>query len=158
MRACLLALVLVSGCLGDDPRFATPEATVQAMLGSYGLEAVSEADVRARLASRAPFTLRDEATFRAVFVDHRGPHDDGAAAYVLGRIAAAKDHLAYHTVGDGDVRVSVRGETSALALLVRTDDGYRVELARSVPRDVRAQLREVYRRRSEALARAGVRG
>jgi hypothetical protein len=154
------SLVCAAACATPDPRFVTPEATVETLLDTYRIADVPEAVVRERLAGRGNFTLADETTFRACFSDHRGPFDDGAAGYVLGRIAAAKEHLTYTPTEGGRIRVTTvrAGETDLLAVLAPTEDGYRIALGMSVPREVRAQLREVYRRRSEQLARRGVRG
>jgi hypothetical protein len=155
IRARLLPLLFLVGCAQADARFETPERAVRTLLGAYDLADVPEQVVRDRLAARGTFTLKDEVTFRESFLDHETPYDDGAAGYVLGRVAAAKDHLTFATHGD---RVHVTAGTERLAVLERTEDGYRIVLAASVPRHVRTQLREVYRRRSEQLARRGVRG
>ena len=151
-----LAFVLVA-CSHEDPRFRTPEAAVTTLLAAYGLEHVPEPAIRERLAGRGTFELRDERTFREAFADHTGPSDDGAAGYVLGRVAAAKDHLVYTTSGTSVV-ITAGVDPAPLAVLERREAGYRFVLARSVPRTVRAQLREVYRRRSQELARRGARG
>lgn len=161
IRSLLFAcLVCAAACATPDARFVTPETAVETLLDTYRIADVPEAVVRERLAGRGNFTLADETTFRACFSDHRGPFDDGAAGYVLGRIAAAKDHLTYTPTEGGRVRVTTvrAGQTDLLAVLAPSDDGYRIALGASVPREVRAQLREVYRRRSEQLARRGVRG
>jgi hypothetical protein len=153
--ACLT--LLLAACSREDPRFRTPETAVSTLLESYGISDVPEAAIRERLAGRGTFELRDERTFRETFRDHASPSDDGAAGYVLGRVAAAKDHLVYTASGEAVV-ISASGDPSPLAVLERGEDGYRFVLARSVPRAVRAQLREVYRRRSQELARRGARG
>lgn len=159
MRSLSLALVLLAACARTDPRFASPEQTVRTVLDAYALADVPEEVVRARMAGRGTFSLRDEQAFRESFADHRGPSDDGAAGYVLGRVAAAKDHLTYER-RDGRVYVTTMRASArdTLAVLEQGEDGYRILLARSVPIAVRTQLREVYRRRSEQLARRGVRG
>ena len=151
----LFALFITACSEPPDPRFATPEASIRTLMSAYGVEDLSEEEVQQRLRARARFTLRDADLYRDCFADWTSPHDEGLAGYVFGRVAAAKDHLRFDPVGDGeDVAVrfpDARSEGGRAAIILRrTQSGYRIVLRRSVPREVRAQLYQVYER---ALAR-----
>src|SRR5687768_9451832 len=95
----LTALAVVSlACEGGltraDARFSTPEHTVETLLASYELDALTQDEVRARLAAHARFELADRRSFEACFADlDAGATSEGLAGWVLGALAAGKDEL-----------------------------------------------------------------
>ena len=144
LLAALLAALLGCALLGcgapaTDARFATPEATVATLLRAYDLEDVSQDEVRARLAAHSRIHLRDHESYEACFADlSTHPADQGLAGYVVGALAAGKDELRYHREGD---RATVSPAEGVEIVMRRGEDGaYRVVLARSVPREVRARM------------------
>lgn len=145
MRRCPLWLALLcalaSACDGAQPtdsRFATPERTVETLLGAYGIADTPQATVRARLAEHGGLELVDTATWRACFVDLDQPGGEGMAGYVLGMLAAARDELRFETIGERGFVIPREG---IRVVMLRGDDGaYRILLAESVPDEVRRGL------------------
>jgi hypothetical protein len=159
MRALGVALAydVLAGCRGEDARFSTPEATIATLFRSYGVDRLPESAVRARLAARAKFTLRDAATYERCFADFHPNVDDGVAGFVFGRLVSAKDHLAFSREGDA-AAVRLPGDESAPAarvVLRDRGDGFRIVLAETVPANVAAQLRAIERRARETMQRSG---
>lgn len=133
--------VLASACddaQQTDSRFATPERTVETLLGAYGIADTPQETVRARLAEHGGLELVDTATWRACFVDLDQPGGEGMAGYVLGMLAAARDELRYETIGERGFVIPREG---IRVVMLRGDDGaYRILLAESVPDEVRRGL------------------
>jgi len=141
----LTSLVVVSiaglwSCDGDppDPRFATPQATVQTLLKTYGLWQVTF--LEARDTRQQP----DIDTVARCFWDY-DRDDSGSRAmgeFVAGMLAAGQGRLEY------DVR-----QTQALVrtmnhpvFLRKTDDGWLIVLRDTVPEEIRNGLRDRPRR------------
>lgn len=147
MARLLLALSFLSvlGCdtaSEVDHRFDTPEATVTTLLQAYDLADVSQEDIRARMASRGRFTLRDRSAYEACFSDlSANPADEGLAGFVVGALAAGKDEL--RVTRDGD-RATVSPREGVEIVMRRDDEGaFRIVLARSVPTEVRSRIAAV---------------
>lgn len=137
--------ILALGCGAAtevDHRFDTPEATVTTLLQAYDLADVSQEDIRARMASRGRFTLRDRSAYEACFTDlSANPADEGLAGFVVGALAAGKDEL--RVTRDGD-RATVSPREGVEIVMRRDDEGaFRIVLSRSVPTEVRARIAAV---------------
>lgn len=124
-----------------DSRFATPERTVDTLLGAYGVRDLPQDDLRARIASQGALTLRDREAYAACFVDLSRPGGEGMAGYVLGMLAAARDELRFETAGD---RGYVLPREGIRVVMIRGEDNaYRISLSESVPEDVQRGLLQV---------------
>jgi hypothetical protein len=140
-----------------DPRYVTPQATIRTLFASYGVATASEATLRARLAAHESFALRDRLAYRGCFADFVRDEDEGAAGFVFGRLIAVKDHLVFRTAGDhATLRASADSPTIPTVHLRRRAGAFRIVLRESVPAEVRAQLRAVFRRQRERLSRQGL--
>ena len=141
MRLTIAFALLVAACASPpvDQRFVTPEATVSTLLSAYDLADVPQAEIRARLAARDRFPLRDRDTYEACFADlGSDPSAEGLAGFVVGALAASKDELTVRLEGE---RAIVSPREGVEILLRREDDGaYRIVLARSVPAEVRTRI------------------
>lgn len=161
----LCALAVVSlGCLGGgceggltrtDARFSTPERTVETLLASYQLDALTQDEVRARLAAHARFELVDRRSFEACFADlDAGATSEGLAGWVLGALAAGKDELRTTIAADS---ATVSPREGVRIVLRREDDGaWRIVLAESVPDDVRRGITAVTTAHDQRLRRQGI--
>ena len=97
--------------------------------------------MRARIAERGSFQLRDAETWRLCFTDLERPGGEGMAGYVLGLLAAARDDLRYETAADRGYAIPREGIRVAME---RGDDGaYRIVLADSVPPEVQRGLLQI---------------
>lgn len=141
---CALALapLSLSACEGDtrtvDVRYSSPEHTVTTLFTAYGLESLSQDEVRQRMASNGHLELRDRETYLACFGDLETPADEGLAGFVLGALAAGKDELRTTITQD---RATVSPRPGVEVVLRREDDGrWRIVLAESVPAEVRARM------------------
>ena len=149
-------LTFVSGCADDpDPRFATPEATVTTLLGAYGVQQMSEEEIQRHMRDRGHFELRDEMAYQACFSDYGGPQDEGAAGYVFGLLAARKDNLQVIVTDDNAHIFPNRDRRDQSVYLEREQGAWRIQLARSVPEDVRTQLREIFLQAQRRARRLG---
>jgi hypothetical protein len=134
-----------------DSRFATPEKTIETLLGTYGMAQASQAELDHWLENNQRYPLRDPATFRACFEDYQGTQDEGLAGFVVGALVR----------GRSDARVTIVRDVAHVATADRrvvmhdTESGWKISLRDSVPRDVQEQLREITRRAFEANQRAG---
>jgi len=136
-----LSLVLM-GCEGAtttvDARFSTPEHTVQTLFSAYGVEDLSQDDVRARMATNARFELRDRVTYLECFGDLETPTDEGLAGFVFGALAAGKDELRTTIANE---RATVSPREGMNVVLLRGEDGrWLISLRESVPDEVRTRL------------------
>lgn len=139
----LAVLVLVlAGCEGAvtevDARFSTPEHTVHTLFSAYGVEDLSQEDVRERMATNARFELRDRQTYLSCFGDLETTTDEGLAGFVFGALAAGKDDLRTTITGD---RAVVAPRAGVNVVLLRGEDGrWLISLRESVPDEVRTRL------------------
>lgn len=144
LRAASLAPIVLGlvGCDGDatevDARYSTPEHTLHTLFTAYGVESLSQDDIRLRMAAHSRFEIRDRASYEACFADLRTPTDEGLAGFVFGSLAAAKDDLRVSIAGD---RATVMPAEAVRIVLLREDDGrWRISLAESVPDAVRQRM------------------
>ncbi|MBX7191733.1 MAG: hypothetical protein K1X94_06735 [Sandaracinaceae bacterium] len=138
----LAPLPLVLGCDGAtttvDVRYSTPEHTIATLFGAYGVEDLTQDEVRERMAGNGRFELRDRDTYLSCFSDLHTPTDEGLAGFVFGGLAAGKD----------DLRTTIAGETATISprpgfevVMHREDDGrWLISLDESVPAEVRTRL------------------
>lgn len=153
----LMAPMVLSACADAprDMRFDTPEATLDTLLGAFGVEDQTQEEVQRHLQSRGRFDLQDEETYHACFVDFDGPASEALAGYVFGTVAAGKDQLRIVQVGD-NVHVYPDPERREHhVVMVNTDTGYRISLRESVPAEVRRALMAEHERIDTRNRRAG---
>jgi len=154
----LLASLWASAGCGSEPRdvrFDTPEATLDTLLGSFGIADMTQEEVQRHMRSRGRFELADEATYHACFIDWDGPHSEALAGYVFGTVAAGKDQLRIARVGD---RVHVYPDPERrerYVVMVDEGVGYRISLRDSVPAEVRRALLAEHERIETRVRRAG---
>ncbi|HEY8430304.1 MAG TPA: hypothetical protein VIL20_18110 [Sandaracinaceae bacterium] len=143
VRVALMIGAVALGCgetSSADPRFATPERTVETLLEAHGAGEASEAELRARVAEGG-LRVVDRELFARCFADLDQPAGPALASYVLGMIAAARDALRYETIAD---RGYVVPRDGVRIVMRRGSDGaYRIVLSESVPEDVQRTLREL---------------
>ena len=155
MRRCgstaALAIAALAAC-GDEPepvdlRFHTPLATITTLFETFGIEDMSQSDVRRIMGERKRFHLNDPDTYRACFSDYSGPQDEGLAGFVFGALAAAKDDLRF-TMDADMARVFPTSEETAgrMVVLRRGESGWKIVLRESVPHEIQRQLHAVYQR------------
>ena len=141
-----LTLLTLSAChRREDPRFATARSTIDTLMSAYGVEGLTELEIQERLSTQQKFALKERNAMVSCFMDYAGAHDEGAAGFVFGRLAPKKDSLKIETEGKR-ARVFIEGQSTATATLLRERAGWRFSLSESVPKEVRARLREIYRR------------
>lgn len=159
--AVAVAFVLVMACdstppVSDDLRFHTPKATIDTLIETYGLEMVSQAEIRRRMQIGRSFHLVDPETRDLCFADFDGPEDEGMVGYVFGGLAPAKDDVRITQTGDvahafGETR---DGRRNRPIVLQRDDTGaWRIVLDESVPADVRERLERVVEEGDNPLER-----
>ena len=160
MNAAVLSLVIALG-LGcgeeqePDPRFASPEATLDTLLASYGVEQMSQEEIQQHMREQGRFQLRDEQTYRLCFDDYDGPQSEGLAGFVFGTVAAAKDELRINHV-QGNVHVFPSSERNdRYVVLVERDGEFKISLRESVPPSIRRTLLGQYERIRSRNQRAG---
>ena len=152
----LLLLLAAVACGSEDtsaadPRFSTPEKTIDTLLGTYGMAQASQAELDAWLENSQRYHLQDAATFRACFEDYEGTQDEGLAGFVVGAVVR----------GRSDARVTIVRDVAHVAtadrriVMHQTAGGWKISLRDSVPRDVQEQLREITRRAFEQNQRFG---
>ncbi len=160
-RAAAIAAVLLLGCdqsppVSNDLRFHTPKATIDTLLETYGLEMVSQDEIRRRMQIGRSFHLVDPETRDLCFADFDGPEDEGMIGYVFGGLAPAKDDVRITQTGDtahafGETR---DGRRNRPTVLERDSTGaWRIVLEESVPADVRQRLDRVVEEGDNPLKR-----
>ncbi len=160
-RAAAMAAVLLMGCdqappVSSDLRFHTPKATIDTLLETYGLEMVSQDEIRRRMQIGRSFHLVDPETRDLCFADFDGPEDEGMIGYVFGGLAPAKDDVRITQTGDtahafGETR---DGRRNRPIVLERDSTGaWRIVLEESVPSDVRDRLDRVVEEGDNPLKR-----
>lgn len=152
--ACLLCLAFVAGCDDVetvDPRYSTPERTIDTMLSAYGLEHVSPDEGR-RLRRAGQLRLRDAEHYRACFDRFNGAGDEALAGYVVGSVVENRDALRTSIAND---KARVMAAQGAPVILYRRRGGWRISLDESVPQPYRGQLLEVARRAGERVRAQG---
>jgi hypothetical protein len=134
--------VAVTACEGAvtevDARFSTPEHTVRTLFGAYGVEDLSQQEIRDRMTTHGRFELRDRESYLACFADLETTADEGLAGFVFGALAAGKDELRTTITND---RATVSPRENMNVVLLRGEDGrWRISLRESVPDEVRTRL------------------
>lgn len=141
-RAWIVALATIAIACGQtssaDPRFATPERTIQTLLEAHGVGHASASELQARMASEGGLHVVDRETYAACFVDLGEPGGDALASYVLGMIAAARDDLRYELIAQRGYVIPRDGVR--IAMQRGADGAYRILLRESVPEEVRRSL------------------
>lgn len=137
------ALALGCSSTPPDPRFATPDRTVETLLGAYGLEGVSQAEIQRRLRARQPFRLTDAATFHACFLEFDGDVSEAYAGFVVGALAAGRDDIRVTIIDDV---ANVYPTSRVRVVMKRTDAGWKIDLEQSVPAEIRTQFQDIARR------------
>jgi len=139
---------LAGGCGGPapDPRFATPNKTVETLLGAYGLDGVSQDEIQRRLRARQQFRLEDPAAYRACFIELEGEVSEAYAGFVVGALAAGRDDIRVTIVDDV---ANVFPTSRVRVVMKRTDAGWKIDLEQSVPAEIRAQFQDIARRAHE---------
>lgn len=151
MRAFTIAAAVVlasTSCKTESvsPAFESPKATIDTLFRAYDVGDVPQAEIRRRLQARERFELLDESLFRSCFSDWQGEHDQGLGGFVFGQLVAAKDELAIDIEGDtAHVRASSSAPEVAPVVLIKQDAGWKIDLRKSIPPDIRQRLYEVYR-------------
>lgn len=144
---CLVSALAVlgsflGGCEGAtttvDVRYSTPEHTIATLFTAYGVEDLTQDEVRQRMASNSRFELRDRDTYLSCFSDVATATDEGLAGFVFGGLAAGKDDLRTTIAGD---RATVSPRPGFDVVMHREDDGrWLISLSESVPDEVRVRL------------------
>ncbi|MDH3842432.1 MAG: hypothetical protein OES69_00725, partial [Myxococcales bacterium] len=132
--------------------FESPSATIDTLFRAYDVRDVPQAEIRRRLQARERFELVDENLFRSCFSDWQGEHDQGLGGFVFGQLVAAKDELMIDVKGDtAYVRASSSAPDYEPVVLIKQDVGWKIDLRKSIPPEIRQRLYEVYRhaRRAE---------
>lgn len=145
----VIAMVAWGGCVDKpvDPAFASPKATIDTLFSAYEVQDVPQSEIRRRFTVGERFKLYDHALFRSCFSDWQGDHDEGLGGYVFGQLVAAKDELGIdvdETVAR--VRPLSAKEGFPPVVLIKQDVGWKIDLRKSVPADIRQRLYEVSRR------------
>jgi hypothetical protein len=148
LRLACLAIVLgltplaLTACEGAtttvDVRYSTPEHTITTLFTSYGIEDLTQDEVRQRMADNGRFELRDRDTYLSCFGDLETPTDEGLAGFVFGALAAGKDDLRTSIAND---RATISPRPGFDVVLHREEDGrWLISLTESVPDEVRVRL------------------
>lgn len=153
----LCACLVLAACEGAtrtvDARFSTPEHTALTLLGSYGLEHATQAEIREHMAQHDRFEMRDRRAYEACFADLRDGDaaSEGLAGFVFGAIAAGRDDLRVQIAGD---HATLTPRDGVEIVMRQGDDGaFRIVLAESVPTEVRTQLAAIAHHADERLRR-----
>ena len=157
MRAIIIATTTVlalTSCKSEpvSSAFESPSATIDTLFRAYDVQDVPQAEIRRRLQARERFELVDGNLLRSCFSDWQGEHDQGLGGFVFGQLAAAKDELMVDIQGDtAYVRASSSAPDYEPIVLIKQDAGWKIDLRKSIPPDIRQRLYEVYRhaRRAE---------
>jgi hypothetical protein len=155
--ASTLILLASTACADEpaDPRFASPEATLESLLRAYGVEQMSQEEIQEHMRGQGRFELRDEPTYRECFDDYEGPQSEGLAGFVFGTVAAGKDQLRINHV-QGNVHVFPNPDRNdRYVVLVQRDGEYKISLRESVPPEIRRRLLGQYQRMRARNQRAG---
>lgn len=133
---------MVSACEGAvtevDARFSTPEHTIRTLFSAYGVEDLSQQQIRDRMTRHGRFELRDRESYLACFADLETTADEGLAGFVFGALAAGKDDLRTTITND---RATVSPREGMNVVLLRSESGrWRISLRDSVPDEVRTRL------------------
>lgn len=149
----VFASLVISACAEPDPRFSTPEKTVESLFEAYGVADVPEREIQRRLLMRERFELVSRAAMLETFADYRVEEQEGLTGFVFGRLVARKASLTYDC---SEKRCEVRpeGETDAPPVVLRKDGGeWKIVLAESVPPEVQRELLALHRRADELRRR-----
>ena len=128
-----------------DPRYSTPERTIDTMLAAYGLEGVSPDEGR-RLRRAGALRLRDPDAYHACFTRFDGLGDEALAGFVVGSVVENRDALRTTITND---KARVMASHGSAVILYKRNGAWRISLDESVPVQFRTQLRDVARRAAE---------
>jgi hypothetical protein len=134
-----------------DPRFSTPEHTIETLLGTYGMRDATQAQLDDWLENNQRYQLQDPTTFRECFSDYEGTADEGLAGFVVGALVR----------GRSDARVTIIRDTASIStgdrrvVMHLVEGRWKISLRDSVPQEVQQQLREITRRAYEQNQRHG---
>ncbi|MEM9068044.1 MAG: hypothetical protein AAGE52_06035 [Myxococcota bacterium] len=141
----LVALVACGEAPQPDFRFHTPKATVDTLLESYGLERVSQEEVRRRMQIGRTFHLVDPAARDACFDRAVTADDEGLIGYVFGSLAPTKDNMPI-TITEDVAHVfgeTLEGRRNTPVVLHPDGEGnWKISIEESVPASVRTRLAE----------------
>ncbi len=144
---CLIVFAFVACSSGprvsNDLRFQSPKATIDTLLETYGLEGVTQDEVRRRMRVGRTFHLNDPATRDLCFADLGHESDEGFIGFVFGSVAAGKDDLRITVTDDvAHVFSETREGRRARPVVLRQDDegAWKIILNESVPDSVRTRL------------------
>lgn len=153
-----LATLTLTACeeAPPDPRFATPQATVDSLFESYGVSGVPEREIRQRMRARGRFDLLDGDLYQSCFADFRGEADEGLAGYVFGSLVAGKDQLRITITGETATIFPTSAEGSPRPVMLRREGGeWKIVLRESVPVQIQENLATIYQRSKEMERRRG---
>jgi hypothetical protein len=150
----LVTCLFASACAEPDPRFATPEQTVETLFTAYGVADLPEREVQRRLLMRERFELVSREAMLDAFADYRVEEQEGLTGFVFGRLVARKASLVY-ACEMKRCEVRPEHEEDAPPVVLRENGGeWKIILAESVPREVQQQLVALHRRADELRRRA----
>jgi hypothetical protein len=150
----LLACLALVACAEPDPRFASPEQTVETLFTAYGVAELPEREVQRRLLMRERFELVSRQAMLDSFADYRVEEQEGLTGFVFGRLVARKASLVY-ACERKRCEVRPEQEEDAPPVVLREDGGeWKIVLAESVPREIQEQLFALHRRTDELRRRA----
>lgn len=151
-----MSLALFCACekRAVDPAFASPKATVVTLLRAHHLDKMRPEEIQRRM-SRPDgnrFGAVDEELVDRCFVDldRDTPVDEGLVGFLVGVLAARRDVLEQHIQGD---TAQVFAGPVAKIVLRKTDDGWKIVLADSVPRAYRERMEALYEKASKGQGR-----
>lgn len=137
-----------------DPAFASPRATVLTLLRAYHLDRMSPGEIQRRMSSRDSdrFGIVDEDLVDRCFVDldRDTPVDEGLVGFLVGVLAARRDVLEQRIQGD---TAQIFAGPVARIVLRKTDEGWKIVLAESVPRAYRERMESLYEKARKGAAR-----
>jgi hypothetical protein len=148
--------LLVAGCekRAADPAFGSPKATVRTLLRAYHLDQMSPGEIQRRMSRSGDdrFGVVDEALVDRCFVDldRDTPVDEGLVGFLVGVLAARRDVLEQRIQGDD---AQIFAGPVARIVLRKTDEGWKIVLAESVPRAYRERMEALYDKARKGASR-----
>lgn len=150
----ILALVaFAAGCASPDPRYASPEATLETLFSAYGVADLPEREVQRRLFARERFELLSRESMLGAFADYKLEEQEGLTGFVFGRLVARKSSLNTECEARRCLIRPEGEEETPPVVMVEQSGEWKILLAESVPREVQAQLFALHRRAGELTRR-----